>query len=181
MTEMQHADPTALEGSPSEGLMAETALNDEALGEAPIVSGPDDADGLLIHLGETMEGMQAVIESETRLVRAAKLREAMRLHDDKNRLVLQYKTAVRALKVNGPALRAMMPERMERIEVRHAAFAKSVSANLEVLRIARDVSENLVRSVSTELHEAHASTPYSHEGRLESAPRSTPLSVDKGV
>ena len=85
--------------------------------------------------------MSAVIESETRLVRAAKLREAMRLHHDKYRLVQQYRTAVRALKVNGDAMRRLLPERMERLEHRHGAFARSVSANLETLRTARDVSE----------------------------------------
>lgn len=145
------------------------------------VTGPSDAEGLIIHLTETMDAMSAVIESETRLVRAAKLREAMRLHEDKHRLVAQYRTAVRALKVNAPAMREMMPERMDRVSQRHDAFARSVRMNLETLRTARDVSENLVRSVSTELHEAHASTPYSEEGELELAPRSTPLSIDKGV
>ncbi len=140
-----------------------------------------EADGLLLHLTETMEAMNAVIELETRLVRAAKLREAMRLHDDKYRLVRQYRTAVRAMKANGPVLRDMMPERMERLSQRHDAFARSVSANLETLRTARDVSEGLVRAVSTELHEAHANAPYSEKGQVDLAPKSTPLSIDKGV
>ena len=151
----------------------------EDVGDVARIEGPADADALVIHLTETMDAMSAVIESETRLVRAAKLREAMRLHHDKHRLVQQYRTAVRALKVNGDAMRRLVPERMERLELRHGAFARSVSANLETLRTARDVSEGLVRAVSTELHEAHASTPYSEKGQVDLAPKSTPLSVDR--
>ncbi len=154
---------------------------DEDDTEIATVRDEAEADGLLLHLTETMEAMKAVIESETRLVRAAKLREAMRLHDDKYRLVRQYRTAVRAMRANGPVLRNMMPERMERLSQRHDAFARSVSANLETLRTARDVSEGLVRAVSTELHEAHANAPYSEKGQVDLAPKSTPLSVDKGV
>ena len=154
-------------------------LDDAA--DVPRVEGPSDADRLIVHLTETMEAMGAVIESETRLVRAAKLREAVRLHGDKQRLVHQYSTAVRALKVNGPAMRAMVPERMERLSQRHDAFARSVSANLEALRTARDVSEGLVRAVSNDLHEAHASNPYSERGQMERVAKSTPLSVDKPV
>ena len=157
------------------------SLDLDNMDDVPRIGGPSEADELIVHVTETMEAMSAVIESETRLVRAAKLREAMRLHDDKHRLVLQYKTAVRALKVNGDTMRAMVPERMERLSQRHDAFAKAVSANLETLKTARDVSENLVRAVSTELHEAHASTPYSEKGQVDASPKSTPLSIDKPV
>ncbi|MEM7565761.1 MAG: hypothetical protein AAF321_00855 [Pseudomonadota bacterium] len=156
-------------------------IDDEDEGAAAPIRDTEEADDLLLHVTETMDAMGAIIESETRLVRAAKLREAMRLHDEKYRLVRQYRTAVRAMKANGDALRAMMPERMERLSERHDAFARSVSANLETLRTARDVSEGLVRAVSTELHEAHANAPYSEKGQVDLAPKSTPLSIDKGV
>lgn len=138
-----------------------------------------EARDLLAHLTDTMDGLGAVIESETRLVRAAMLSEASALHDDKHRLLVQYRTLVRAMRENGDTLRLMLPERMDHVRHRHDGFRESVMANLATLKAARDVSENLVRSVSAELHEASANTPYSEKGKLEEAPKTTPLTIDK--
>ena len=145
-------------------MSAAHAIADEAPdagleGDIPLVETKAEADDLITHLTETMQAMQSVIEAETRLVKAAKMREAMRLADEKTRVVHQYRTLVRALKVNGDALRRMAPERMERVRERHNAFRLAVTSNLKILHAAREVSENLVRSVSTDLHDAAANTP----------------------
>lgn len=167
-------------------LLQETAqdthfFDDDLLAGPPVdeVETEEEAYDLLSHMLDTMDGLAAVIEHETRLVRSAKLVDASVLHEEKHRLLIQYRTLVRAMRENGDAIRLLVPERMEKVRLRHDMFSASVMANLSVLKAARDVSENLVRSVSAELHEAAANTPYSEKGKIEDAPKHTPLSIDR--
>lgn len=139
-----------------------------------------DADRLLAELSEAMDAMVSLLEAETRLVRASKLREAARLQPDKSRLAQRYLDGMAALKANAAFLKATMPERVERLRQRHEAFRDKLQANLATLSTAKAVSEDLVRSVALEMGQRDAPDVYRGDGRAgRDAPKARPVALDR--
>ncbi len=139
-----------------------------------------DADRLLAELSEVMDSMVSLLEAETRLVRASKLREAARLQPDKSRLAQRYLDGMAALKANAAFLKAAMPERVERLRQRHETFRDKLQANLATLSTAKAVSEDLVRSVALEMGQRDAPEVYRGDGRAgRDAPKARPVALDR--
>lgn len=113
-----------------------------------LVMTPAAAESLLAELEVTMEGLIAIIEEETRLVRAGALVQASEIEPQKSELAAAYVRIRRRIKANAVALARHAPEAVDAMRGRHAVFADLLKMNLAVLATAREVAEDIVRNVS---------------------------------
>jgi len=130
-----------------------------------------------------MSELLAVIERETELVRAGKLREAMTLETAKTGLSRRYVNAVAQLKASQKYLAETAPELLTALHRHHDTFHAMLQINLTVLATAHAVSESVVRGVNSEMQQRNIPNTYTAAGRRASpSPRHmTPLAVSRSL
>jgi hypothetical protein len=155
--------------------------------EAPAAAAPAataaDARKLAENLMEVMSALLGVIERETELVRAGKLREAMALEPKKTDLSRRYVNAVGQLKASQKYLSQTAPELLNTLHRHHDVFRAMLQINLTVLATAHAVSESIVRGVNTEMQSRNIPNTYTANGRRATpGPRHmTPLAVSRSL
>src|SRR4030081_1637323 len=97
-------------------------LRREAPGPAPSASTHTDARKLAENLVEAMSALLGVIERETELVRAGKLREAMAVESKNSALPRRYLSAVEHLKASQKYLSQSAPELLTTLHRHHELF-----------------------------------------------------------
>jgi hypothetical protein len=149
----------------------------------PVASTPAQAHKLANDLLEVMSALLRLIESETELVRAGKLREAMTLGPKKTELSRRYVGALGNLKASQKYLSKAVPELLTTLHRHHDVFRAMLQVNLTVLATAHAVSENIVRGVNTEMQRRNIPNTYTAAGqRAAPGPRHiTPLSVSRSL
>ena len=120
-------------------------------------------------LSGTMEALLSVIEMETDLVRAGKLREAGELQPDKARLIHEYTRGMMTAKEHAVALGNLSPASTQSLRRQPAEFQPVLRINLAVLSTAREVASNIVASVAKAAGAKNANAPTTY-GRNGSAP-----------
>ena len=130
---------------------------------------------------EVMSALLGIIERETELVRAGKVREAMRLEEQKNELSRRYMVAVENLKNAQKHLTQVAPDLLAALRRNHETFRAMLQINLTVLATAHAVSEGIVRGVSGELARKAAPSTYGASGRANAPnPRNAlPMAVSR--
>ena len=144
---------------------------------------PADAQKLAEGLMEVMSALLGVIERETELVRAGKLREAMAFEPEKTALSRRYVSAVGHLKASQKYLAQSAPELLTTLHRHHDTFRAMLQVNLTVLATAHAVSESIVRGVNAEMQRRNIPNTYTAAGR-RAAPgpkHITPLSVSRSL
>ena len=149
----------------------------------PTASTPAEARKLAENLMEVMSALLGVIERETELVRAGKLREAMALEPKKTELSRHYVSAVGQLKASQKYLSQTAPELLNTLHRHHDTFRAMLQINLTVLATAHAVSESIVRGVNTEMQRRNIPNTYTSSGqRAVPGPRHmTPLAVSRSL
>ena len=134
-------------------------------------------------LMEVMSALLGVIERETELVRAGKLREAMALEPKKTDLSRRYVNAVGQLKASQKYLSQTAPELLNTLHRHHDVFRAMLQINLTVLATAHAVSEGIVRGVNTELQRRNIPNTYTANGqRAAPSPRNiSPLALSRSL
>jgi hypothetical protein len=134
-------------------------------------------------LMDAMNALLALIERETELVRAGKVREAMMLESRKQELSRNYVGAVGQLKANQAQLAKSAPELLSTLHRHHDAFRAMLQVNLTVLATAHAVSESVVRGVNAEIQKRNVPNTYTAAGRRAApGPRHiTPLAVSRSL
>jgi hypothetical protein len=147
---------------------------------APVSS---EARKLAEELMDAMNALLALIERETELVRAGKVREAMSFEGKKQELSRNYVAAVSQLKANQPQLAKSAPELLSTLHRHHDAFRAMLQVNLTVLATAHAVSESVVRGVNAEIQKRNVPNTYTAAGRRAApGPRHiTPLAVSRSL
>jgi hypothetical protein len=142
-----------------------------------------DARKLAENMMEVMSALLGVIERETELVRAGKLREAMALEPKKTDLSRRYVNAVGQLKASQKFLSQTAPELLNTLHRHHDVFRAMLQINLTVLATAHAVSESIVRGVNTEMQSRNIPNTYTAAGRRATpGPRHmTPLAVSRSL
>jgi len=142
-----------------------------------------DARKLAENLMDVMSALLGVIERETALVRAGKLREGMALEPQKTDLSRRYVNAVGQLKASQKYLSQTAPELLTALHRHHDTFRAMLQINLTVLATAHAVSESIVRGVNTEMQRRNIPNTYTSAGRRATpGPRHmTPLSVSRSL
>src|SRR5215472_12352136 len=163
--------------------MNPTAQRRETPSPAPIATTPSDARKLAENLMEAMSTLLAVIERETELVRAGKLREAMTFEPRKAELSRAYVNAVGQLKASQGELAQAAPELLKTLHRHHDLFRSMLQINLTVLATAHAVSENIVRGVNAEMQRRSMPNTYTASGRraAPSPGHIAPLSVSRSL
>jgi hypothetical protein len=131
-----------------------------------------------------MRDLEAVLEAESRHVRAGRLREGLADDARKSALAGAYMQGLEVVKANAVALARFAPSGVAELREAHRRFAAAVETNQTVLATARAVSESLMKSLSGEL--ARASQPQGY-GAQRPAPtpygaaRATPLVLSRSL
>lgn len=134
-------------------------------------------------LMDAMSALLGLIERETELVRAGKVREAVSLESKKQELSRNYVSAVSALKANQAQIEKSAPELLSTLHRHHDAFRAMLQVNLTVLATAHAVSESVVRGVNAEIQKRNVPSTYTAAGRRATpGPRHiTPLAVSRSL
>jgi hypothetical protein len=148
-----------------------------------IATTPAAARELAEKLMEAMNALLGLIERETELVRAGKLREAMALESKKTELSRRYVDAVGQLKASQKYLAETAPELLTTLHRHHDVFRAMLQINLTVLATAHAVSESIVRGDNTEMQRRNIPNTYTAAGRRAApGPRQiTPLTVSRSL
>ena len=146
-----------------------------------MASTPAEARKLAEQLMDVMSTLLGVIERETELVRAGKIREAMSSEKKKAELSRQYVAVVTRLKASHQYLAKSAPELLTTLRRHHDVFRAMLQVNLTVLATAHAVSENIVRGVNAEVQRRNIPNTYAPSGRrVTPGPRHvTPLAVSR--
>jgi hypothetical protein len=152
---------------------------------APIFSAstPTEARELAANLIDLMSTLLAVIERETELVRAGKVREAMALEPNKTDLTRRYAKAIEQLKASQKYLSQTAPELLTTLHDDHDTFRGMLQTNLTVLATAHAVSESIVRGVNSQMQQRNIPNTYTASGRRSApGPRHiTPLTLSRSL
>ena len=149
----------------------------------PMASTAAEARKLAEDLMQVMTALLGVIERETELVRAGKLREAMASETQKAELSRRYVGAIGRLKASQKLLFQVAPELLTTLHRHHDVFRAMLQINLTVLATAHAVSEGIVRGVNAEMQRRNMPNTYTADGRrVAPGPRNiTPLSVSRSL
>lgn len=132
---------------------------------------------------EVMSTLLGVVEKETELVRAGKIREAMSFEPQKAELSRRYVGAVAQLKASQRYLSQTAPELLTTLHRHHDTFRAMLQINLTVLATAHAVSEGIVRGVNAEMQRRNVPNTYTAKGqRAAPGPRHiTPIAVSRSL
>jgi hypothetical protein len=149
----------------------------------PAAANAAEARKLAENLMDVMSALLSVIEAETELVRAGKLREAMKLEPQKTGLSRRYVAVVGQMKASQKYLSQAAPELLKTLHRHHDVFRSMLQVNLTVLATAHAVSENIVRGVNAEMQRRTIPNTYTAAGRRAApSPRHiTPISVSRSL
>jgi hypothetical protein len=149
----------------------------------PLAATPADARKLAEGLMEVMSALLGVIERETELVRAGKVREAMALEGKKTELSRRYVGTIAHLKNSQSYLARATPELLTTLHRHHDTFRAMLQVNLTVLATAHAVSEGIVRGVNTEMQRRNVPNTYTATGqRAAPGPRNiSPLALSRSL
>ena len=163
--------------------MNQHPLRREAPAPTASASTPTDARKLAENLMDVMSTLLGVIERETELVRAGKLREAMALEPNKTDLSRRYVNAVGQLKASQKYLSQTAPELLTTLHRHHDTFRAMLQINLTVLATAHAVSEGIIRGVNVEMQKKSKPQTYTAAGQQTAPnPRSAaPMSLNRSL
>lgn len=149
----------------------------------PMASTPAEARKLAENLMDVMSALLGVIERETELVRAGKIREAMAFEPKKTELSRRYVGVIAHMKASQKYLAQAAPELLTTLHRHHDVFRAMLQINLTVLATAHAVSESIVRGVNTEVQRRNIPNTYTAAGkRATPGPRHmTPLAVSRSL
>ena len=149
----------------------------------PPVATPQEARKLAEEMMDVMSKLLAVVDEETGLVRAGKVREAMMLEKQKSALTGRYVTAVEALRVAQAQLKQVAPDLLASLKRHHETFRAMLQINLTVLATAHAVSEGIVRGVNAEVQRRNMPNAYTAAGqRAAPSPQQVrPLAVSRSL
>lgn len=147
----------------------------------PPVSNPADARKLADALMRTMDELLKLIEQETALVRAGKVREAMKLDAAKTDLSRRYVSAIAGLRANQRYMTQATPDLLAALHRHHDTFRAMLQVNLTVLATAHAVSEGIVRGVNGEMQRRAVPSTYTAAGQRNTAGtnRAAPLTLSR--
>lgn len=149
----------------------------------PPASTPAEARKLADGMMETMNALLAVIELETELVRAGKIRDGMALEPKKTELSRRYVSAITHFKASQAYMTQAAPELLAALHRHHDAFRAMLQVNLTVLATAHTVSEGIIRGVNAEVQRRNMPQAYTASGQRAAPARQhmTPIAVSRSL
>jgi hypothetical protein len=140
----------------------------------------EDAGAVIARLVEAIARIEGLLQEETALVRAARLREAAVVAEHKAAAASVYERELVALRAVAGVILRTMPERAEDLRARLASLGETLAVNLAVVGTAKAVAEDMMRTVADEVGRRRAPNGYGAHGRT--APRAgapAPVSISR--
>jgi len=126
----------------------------------------DEAGQMVDRIVETVERLNSIMQRETELIRAAKLKEAGKLVEDKATLAGLYQRELEAVRAAASVIGRLVPERADILRNRLAGLQETLSVNLAVVGPARAVAEDMMRTVADEVSKRDAPSVYGMRGQI---------------
>ena len=140
----------------------------------------DEAGQMVDRIVETVERLNSIMQRETELIRAAKLKEAGNLVEDKATLAGLYQRELEAVRAAATVIGRLVPDRAEVLRNRLAGLQETLSVNLAVVGTARAVAEDMMRTVADEVTKRDQPTVYGMQGQMtRSGPGMSHLSLSR--
>ncbi len=124
-----------------------------------------EAELAIAEIADLLERLGGVLEQETALVHAGKLRQAAALGAAKSELAGQLSAGGERLKANAKFVLQSTPARLTALTRRHETFRAVLQKNMIVLATSHAVSEGIVRRLSGDLARKAAPQVYGASGR----------------
>jgi hypothetical protein len=124
-----------------------------------------DAESAIAHVADLIAKLQGVIEQETALVHAGKIRKAAAISPTKSELAGQLFAATEWLKANAKFLLRAAPASAAALHQLQQAFQAVLQKNMIVLATSHAVSEGIVRRLSGDLARKASPQVYGASGR----------------
>lgn len=146
----------------------------------PRITKPEEADDLVASALAALDRLQPLIDEETTLFKAGKVRDALGLAIAKNEAAQHYTRCLEALKGNAIAIGRFQPQGLDTLRDRHEAFSRLMALNMAVVATARTVSEGLLRDLADAVGR-NASPKTYHRGGIDRKPGTAPLALSKAI
>jgi len=130
----------------------------------PIAS-TSEAQDVIGHLSDVMDALLGVVDQETALVRAGRLRDAAKLEATKSNLARLYASDAARLKISTSVVSQTAPGILGALRERHRNFHALLQMNLTVLATAHAVFEGIMRGLSQEIARKASPQTYGATGR----------------
>jgi flagellar biosynthesis/type III secretory pathway chaperone len=131
---------------------------------SPITT-PADAERAIDDITALIESLSGLMEQETALVHAGRVKRATELGPTKSELAAALFAAGERVKANARFLKTAAPSRCAALQRLQEAFRAVLQRNLIVLATAHAVSEGIVRRLSGDLARKSAPQVYGASGR----------------
>jgi flagellar biosynthesis/type III secretory pathway chaperone len=117
----------------------------------------------------TLDELVTVMNQETTLLRAGRMREAGALTADKTRLAQDYVTFARSVQRQIGRLKLEAPAEVERLRTGHERLATQMADNLRVIATARSITEDLLTDVAATVGRAAHTKTYGASGQVDAS------------
>lgn len=124
-----------------------------------------EAEQALDDLAALVERLSGIVEQETALVRAGRMRSAAEIEPEKRQLAGQLFATGELLKANAKFILQTAPARCAALHRMQDAFRVVLQKNMTVLATAHAVSEGIVRRLSGDLARKSSPQVYGASGR----------------
>ena len=118
----------------------------------------------------TLDELVKIMNQETTLLRAGRMREAGILTPDKTRLAQDYVTLARSVQRQMDRLKREAPGQVEQLRSRHERLATQMADNLRVIATARTLTEDLLTEVAATLGQKARAKTYGASGEIGTNP-----------
>ncbi len=115
----------------------------------------------------TLRALVDIMNRETTLLRSGRHREAGALGADKTRLAQDYVSYSRAVQRQLERLKQEAPDDIGVLRLGHERLATQMAENLKVIATAREVTEDVLTDVATQVARATKPKTYGAAGRLD--------------
>ena len=125
-------------------------LSETPAAEIAAVQNPADAEQLVVQLTQVMDGLLAVVEEETQLIRAGCADIPTQVEQSKADLARRYSADINRLRRSRLYLRQLMPVSFAVLQQRHKTFSALLQINLTLLAAERAATETPLDDESEE-------------------------------
>ena len=138
---------------------------------------------MIANLNKIIDRLVDTVEEETARVRAGELQATAELDEAKVELAMLNAAATDQVKAAKAMIAQSLPDALDHLRQRHAAFQALLQTNLTVLATAHAVSEGIIRGVSGELARKQTPSTYGATGRVNapSTKTSPPLAFSHSL
>ncbi len=147
----------------------------------PRVTNAEEARRLILSALEALDALEPLIEAETALFRAGRIREALDMALDKNAAAARYTLCLESLKSNAIAIGRFQPPGLELLRKRHDSFHGKMALNMATVATARTVSEGLIRELADRLGQNATPKVYGPRSGVSRKPGTKPLAVSRAI